>query len=164
MNPQHQSVSIILYPWYNFKDTCWEKCKGTHYYPTQERTFLTCSKSIYHDCHECRIAQSVYCPCHGLDDQGIRANTFLSQSIQTGPEPTQLPIEQVQGALYLGVKELGHEANHSPLTSAEVQNVWSYTSTSTHFFMAWCLIRQRDYFYHHIHLPSSCIFWHIRIQ
>jgi len=28
MNPQHQSVSITLHPWNNFKSTCWEKCQG----------------------------------------------------------------------------------------------------------------------------------------
>jgi hypothetical protein len=33
-----------------------------------------------------------------------------------------------QGALYLGVKRPGREADHSPLPSAEVKNAWSYTS------------------------------------
>jgi hypothetical protein len=32
------------------------------------------------------------------------------------------------GALSLGVKQLGHEADHSPPSSAKV-NAWSYTST-----------------------------------
>jgi len=34
-----------------------------------------------------------------------------------------------RGALSLGVKQLGHEADHSPPSSAEVKNAWSYTST-----------------------------------
>jgi hypothetical protein len=31
---------------------------------------------------------------------------------------------------------LGHEAGHSPPSSAEVKKVWSYTSTSPYVFMA----------------------------
>jgi hypothetical protein len=31
--------------------------------------------------------------------------------------------------LSLEVKQLGHEADHSPPSSAKVKNVWSYTST-----------------------------------
>jgi hypothetical protein len=34
-----------------------------------------------------------------------------------------------QGGLSLGVKRPGREADHSPPTSAKVQNAWSYTST-----------------------------------
>jgi hypothetical protein len=43
--------------------------------------------------------------------------------------PTQLPIQWVPEDLSLGVKRLGREADHSPPSSAEVKNVWSYTST-----------------------------------
>jgi hypothetical protein len=43
--------------------------------------------------------------------------------------PTQPPIQWVSGALSLGVKRPGREADHSPPSSAEVKNVWSYTST-----------------------------------
>jgi len=42
--------------------------------------------------------------------------------------PTQPPIHWVPGALSQGVKQLGHEADHSPPSSAEVKNMWSYTS------------------------------------
>jgi hypothetical protein len=42
---------------------------------------------------------------------------------------TQPPIQWVPGALSLGIKQPGHEADHSPPPSAEVKNVWSYTST-----------------------------------
>jgi len=45
-------------------------------------------------------------------------------------EPTQPPIQRVQGAPPTpGVKQPGREADHSPPSSAEVKNVWSYTST-----------------------------------
>jgi hypothetical protein len=43
--------------------------------------------------------------------------------------PTQPPIQWVPGALFLGIKWWGHEADHSPPCSAEVKNAWSYTST-----------------------------------
>jgi hypothetical protein len=38
-------------------------------------------------------------------------------------------IHSVPGALSLGVKCLGREADHSYPSSAEFENVWSYTST-----------------------------------
>jgi hypothetical protein len=44
--------------------------------------------------------------------------------------PTQSPIQWVTGALSLGVKLPRREADHSPPSSAEVRNAWSYTSTS----------------------------------
>jgi hypothetical protein len=44
-------------------------------------------------------------------------------------EPTQYPIQWVPEALSPGVKRSGREADHSPPSSAEVKNVWSYTST-----------------------------------
>jgi hypothetical protein len=43
--------------------------------------------------------------------------------------PTQPPIQRVTGALSLGVKRPGREADNSPPSSAEVKNGWSYTST-----------------------------------
>jgi hypothetical protein len=43
--------------------------------------------------------------------------------------PTQPPIQWVPGALCLQVKRPGREADHSPPSSAEVKNAWSYSST-----------------------------------
>jgi hypothetical protein len=40
--------------------------------------------------------------------------------------PTQPPIQWVPRALSLGVKQPGHEADHSPPSNAEVKNEWSY--------------------------------------
>jgi hypothetical protein len=45
-----------------------------------------------------------------------------------------------------GVKRPGRKADHSPPSSAEVKNTWSYTSTNTYVFMAWCLVKDRDKF------------------
>jgi hypothetical protein len=49
-------------------------------------------------------------------------------------------------ALSLGVKRPGREADHSPPSSAEVKNAWSYTSIPQYVFMAWCLVKHRDVF------------------
>jgi hypothetical protein len=45
--------------------------------------------------------------------------------------PTQPPIQWIPGVLSPGIKQLvpGHEADHSPPSSAKVKNVWCYTST-----------------------------------
>jgi hypothetical protein len=43
--------------------------------------------------------------------------------------PTQPPIQYVRGALSLGVKWPGREADHSPHLVPSSKNVWSYTST-----------------------------------
>jgi hypothetical protein len=45
--------------------------------------------------------------------------------------PTQSPIHWVPGALSLGVKRPGREADHSSPSSAEVKNAWTYTPTLT---------------------------------
>jgi len=56
--------------------------------------------------------------------------TFLFTTIP-GPalETTQSPINWVPGALSLGMKQPGHQADHSPPSSAKITDVWSYTST-----------------------------------
>jgi len=45
---------------------------------------------------------------------------------KTALEPTQPPIQWVAGALSLGVKRSGREADHLPPSNAEVKNAWSY--------------------------------------
>jgi hypothetical protein len=54
--------------------------------------------------------------------------------------PTQLPVQWVRGAVYAGVKRPGHEAYHSPPTSAEVKKTWVYTFPPPYVFMVYCLI------------------------
>jgi hypothetical protein len=45
--------------------------------------------------------------------------------------PTQPHIQWITGALSLGLKRLGSEADHSPPSRTEVKNAWSYTPS-------WC--------------------------
>jgi hypothetical protein len=48
---------------------------------------------------------------------------FLFTTVfRTALGPTQPPIQRVSGALSLGLKRLGREADHSPPSSAEVKN------------------------------------------
>jgi hypothetical protein len=56
--------------------------------------------------------------------------------------PTQLPIQWVPGALPLGIKLLGRQTDHSPPSSAEVKNSWSYISTPQYAFMVWCWVKK----------------------
>jgi hypothetical protein len=55
--------------------------------------------------------------------------------------PTQPPIQGVPVALSLEVKWSGHEADHSHTSSAEVRNVWSYTSAPQYIFIEWCSLK-----------------------
>jgi hypothetical protein len=43
--------------------------------------------------------------------------------------------------LSLGVKRPVREADHSPASSAEVNNAWCYTSTPQYVLMVWCLVK-----------------------
>jgi hypothetical protein len=59
--------------------------------------------------------------------RGMGIFLFTTAS-RTALEPTQTPIQWVPGALTLGVKRPGREADHSPASSAEVKNAWSNIS------------------------------------
>jgi hypothetical protein len=54
------------------------------------------------------------------------------------------------------------EADHSPPSSAEVKNAWSYTSTPQYAFMAWCLVKNRDNFTFTIsQVQCSCVHFYV---
>jgi len=53
---------------------------------------------------------------------------------------------QLWGPPTPGVKRPECEADHSSPSSAEVENMWSYTSTPPYVCMAWCLVKQREDF------------------
>jgi hypothetical protein len=60
-------------------------------------------------------------------DMGI---FFFATASEPALGPAQPPIQWVLVTLSLGVKRPGREADHSPPSSAEVKNAWSYTPTS----------------------------------
>ena len=55
-----------------------------------------------------------------LDDPGLKSRKV--QNIQIGSGAHQHPIQGVPG-----IKWRGHEADHSPPSSAEIKNEWRYT-------------------------------------
>jgi hypothetical protein len=88
---------------------------------------------------------------YGLDDRGSRVRFLVgiflfTTASRTALGPTQPPIQWVLDALSLGVKRPWREAGHSPPSSAEVKNAWSYTSIPPYVFMAWCLVKYRESF------------------
>jgi hypothetical protein len=76
-----------------------------------------------------------------LDDQVVRLQVLVgsrifSMSSGLALGSTQPPIQLVPGALSLGVKQLGCEADHSTPASTKVKKMWIYTSTLPYTFMA----------------------------
>jgi hypothetical protein len=85
---------------------------------------------------------------YGLDDRGSRdrfpagvGNFPLHHRVQNGSEATQPPIKWVPGALFLGTKRPGREADHSPHLVPRSKNAWSMHALPQYTFMAWCLIK-----------------------
>jgi hypothetical protein len=76
------------------------------------------------------------------DNYGICFSPWARPCRHWGP-PT---IQWVGGFPSQGEKRPRRESDHSPQSSAEVKNAWSYTSTPQCVFMAWCLVKHRDNF------------------
>jgi predicted membrane channel-forming protein YqfA (hemolysin III family) len=93
----------------------------------------------------------------GLNSQwGLGIFIFTTTS-RTALGPMQPPIQWVPGTLSLGVKQLGHEADHSLPSSAKVKNAWSYTSTAQYAFMGWCSVKPWQQLY--LYLTPKVIYW-----
>jgi hypothetical protein len=72
-----------------------------------------------------------------MDDRGIEVrfpaearDCSLLHSVKTDYGAHPASYQWVLGTLSPAEKQPGREADHSPLSSAEVKNSWSYTSTS----------------------------------
>jgi len=78
--------------------------------------------------------------------QGLGIFQFTTVS-RPALEPTLPPIQWVPGVLSLEVKRPGRETDHSPPSSAEVNNVWRYNSTPQYAFMAWCSVKAQRQLY-----------------
>jgi hypothetical protein len=81
-----------------------------------------------------------------LDDWGFESQQGLGIFLFTTTSrlavgPTQPPNQWAPVALSLGIKWMGHEADHSPPSSAEVKNACSYTFTPPYAFMVWCSVK-----------------------
>jgi hypothetical protein len=78
----------------------------------------------------------------GCSSPGRGWEFFSSSESRQALGPTQPPIQWVTGVSPLGVKRPGRETDHSPPSSAEVNNSWSCTSTPQYAFMAWCSVKK----------------------
>ena len=59
-------------------------------------------------------------------DKAFSSNPMCTDWLWSPPNP---PIEWVSGALCMGIKWLGHEADYSPPSTADVKNVWRCMSS-----------------------------------
>jgi hypothetical protein len=65
----------------------------------------------------------------GFDSRRELGIFLFTSASRTALGPIQPPIQCVPGVLSLRVKRPVREADHSPPSSVEVKNEWSYTST-----------------------------------
>ena len=59
---------------------------------------------------------------------------LFSHTSRPAVEPTQLPVENIQGVVSLGVKRSSRQSYRLPQSAVEVRSVWSYTPTPSVFF------------------------------
>jgi hypothetical protein len=76
-----------------------------------------------------RIMEDSIKDLRGTDSRWGLEIFLFSTASRTALGPTQPPIQWVPGALSLGVKRLGREADHSPPSSAEVKKCVELSST-----------------------------------
>jgi hypothetical protein len=117
--------------------------------------FLSLQNEFNSDCRQTEngdrkiiLIQELYSTCYRLDDREFEARQGLGIFLfTTASRPalghTQPPIQWVPGALSLGVKRLGREADHSPPSSSEVKNAWRNTSTPQYAFIARYSVKAR---------------------
>jgi len=79
---------------------------------------------------------------YGLDDQG--SNSGMDKYLCLW-QPSRLtlghtqPVQWLLGSVSLWVKQLKHEADQSPPSTAKVKNAWSFTSTLLYTIKVWSL-------------------------
>jgi hypothetical protein len=90
-----------------------------------------------------------------LDDRGFESRQGLHFSlhhrIQTGSEAHPASYPMGTRGSFSGEKRPGREADHSPPSSAEAKNAWSYTSTPPYAFMAWCSDKSQGQLYIYVY-------------
>jgi hypothetical protein len=75
-----------------------------------------------------------------FDSQQRQGIFLFATAFRPSLGSTQPPIQCVPGNVSPAVKQPKREADHSLLSSAEVKNAWSYTSTPPYVFTAWCFV------------------------
>jgi hypothetical protein len=91
--------------------------------------------------------------CLGVRVPVVAGNFSLHHRVQTcsGSYPASYQMGTRDFSMW--IKRPGREADHSPLSSAEVKNAWSYTSTPPSAFMSWCWVKAQGQLY--LYLLSS---------
>jgi hypothetical protein len=69
-------------------------------------------------------------------------NFSLHHRVQNGSETHPASYPMCTRSSFPEVKRLGREADHSPPSSAAVNNAWNYTYTLQYAFMVWCSIKK----------------------
>jgi hypothetical protein len=87
---------------------------------------------------------------YGLGDRGLilgRGRDYFSlrHHTQTGSGAHPVSYLMGTGGSYPRVKQPEGEGDHSPHFGAEVKKLWSCTYPSSYVFMAWCLVKHRDF-------------------
>jgi hypothetical protein len=75
----------------------------------------------------------------------VGAGNYTSHHcVQTssGAHPASYPTG-TRGS-FPGGKAVGREADHSPPSSAEVKNAWTYSCTPQYAFMVWCSVKEES--------------------
>jgi hypothetical protein len=90
---------------------------------------------------------------YGLDNRNSRFDSrrgleffLFTTASRTALGPTQPPIQWAPGALFLGVKRSGREANHSPPFGAEVKEWVELYLHSPIRLLAWCSVKAQGRF------------------
>jgi hypothetical protein len=80
---------------------------------------------------------------YGLDDQGVGVQVLVGSKMSSSPHhpdwllgPPNLLSNGYWGLYPPGVKQLGHEADHSTPATAKVKKMWIHISTPPYTFMA----------------------------
>jgi len=77
---------------------------------------------------------------------GKSRDFYLCHHVQTGSGVHLASYPMGSRGSYTGVRRPGRETDHSPISSAEIKNGWSYASTTPYAFTPWCLVKHRDNF------------------
>jgi len=93
-------------------------------------------------------------PCTWLNSQKGDSFLLYSRASRPAAEPTNLAMQWVLREVLRGIKRPASEADHSFPPSAEVKNMWIYTSTP---FYAFIIYRDNIQLqlYHHSQLSYS---------
>jgi hypothetical protein len=139
------------------------RCEVHSIYPVLHTTWKRISLFFWKNFLRFRLVQSAEWLGYGPHVRRIRVTfpkkvTFstVSRSILRHTKPL---IQWVPMVLSLELKRPLHEVDYSPLSSAEVKNVWSYTSTLSYGFMLWCLIEHREFIFMEFVTMKNTVFY-----